>query len=161
MHVGLAAIPPEEPAGITQIASPKHEPANQVQEVKASVPEPVSPFEKLEAVIVPEEEPAELPTPEYGHGKKYEWLVGRLQRVHSPKHEWKIRYAALDEHDEWGGSMVLAQDARMDEWQDDDLVYVEGEILNERPSVYLAGPLYRIRVIRPANDVSHLMPRSR
>jgi len=79
-------------------------------------------------------------------------LIGRLQRVHSPKHEWKLRYAPLDQHDQWGGSVVLAQDARLDDWNDGDLVYIEGEILNERPSVYLTGPLYRIRVIRPAEE---------
>ena len=95
---------------------------------------------------------AELQTPAYAHGENYGWLVGVLQRVHSPGREWKIRYSPLSEHDQWGGSMVLAPDARLDDWQDGDVVYLEGEILAARPSLYLAGPLYRFHLIRKANS---------
>ncbi len=98
-------------------------------------------------------EPKEMPVPEYAHAGNYGWLIGELQRVHAPGHEWKIRYAPLDQHDEWGGSMVLAPDVRLDEFQNGDKVYVEGEILTARPSLYLSGPLYRVRILRPASDM--------
>jgi hypothetical protein len=88
----------------------------------------------------------------YRHAEDYRWLVGQLQRVHTPGAEWKIRYAGLDEHDVWGGSMVLARDVRLESFQDGQLVYVEGEILAERPSAYLSGPLYRMDTIRPVTE---------
>jgi hypothetical protein len=97
-------------------------------------------------------EPERNEIPEYAHAQDYSWLVGQLQRVHSPQHQWKIRYAALDENEQWGGSMILAPDARLDQCKDGDMVYVEGEILSERPSLYLSGPLYRVRCLRPAQD---------
>ena len=44
--------------------------------------------------------------------------------------------------------MVLAPDIRLEDFSDGDCVYIEGEILVKRPSLYLAGPLYRIHTIR-------------
>ena len=84
----------------------------------------------------------------YGHGENYNWVIGKLQRVHVPGGEWKIRYLELDKIDRWGGSMVLAPDIRLENFSNGDCIYIEGEILVERPSLYLAGPLYRVRTIR-------------
>lgn len=112
-----------------------------------------------EVIPQPQPEQIQIPQPQRGHGEKYQWLVGNLQRVHSPKHQWKIRYADLDQHDKWGGSVVLAPDARLDDWKDGDMVYVEGEILTERPSLYLTGALYRIHTIRAASEVTQIIPR--
>jgi len=133
-----------QPAVVTDVDDPC---------VPAEVPQPkVVPV--VEATkVAPEPEPVDQPSGtlgDYGHDKEYNRLIGRLQRVHVPGGEWKIRYAPLDEIDQWGGSMVLAPDIRLEEFSDGDLIYVEGEILVERPSLYLAGPLYRIRTLRPA-----------
>ncbi|MBT4865912.1 MAG: hypothetical protein HON53_12470 [Planctomycetaceae bacterium] len=84
----------------------------------------------------------------YGRGDNYVWLVGKLHRVHVPGGDWKIRFLELDQIDTHGGSMVLAPDIRLDEFSDGDCVYIEGEILAERPSLYLSGPLYRVRKVR-------------
>lgn len=153
--------------GMTTISDQKPETPETETVVKAShANDKANPFEDLKDLVpataeqpAPEPEARTVPTPENGHAKDYRWLIGRLQRVHSPKHEWKLRYAGLDEEDEWGGSMILAQDARLDEWNDGDLVYVEGEILRDRPSVYLAGPLYRVRAIHPISEVTFIVPR--
>lgn len=143
-HVGVAAKP--EPVKVAE---------KKEQEIKpVALEQPKITLEK----VIPAKRPIAQPElervqiPEYAHAKNYSWLVGQLQRVHTSQHEWKIRYAALDENEQWGGSMVLAQDAKLDQWKDGDMVYVEGEILNERPSVYLSGPLYRVRHIRNAQD---------
>ena len=98
----------------------------------------------------------------YGHGPKYEWLVGRLQRVHVPGSDWKLRYLPLSVQDQYGGGVVLSIDARVDEFQDGDLVYIEGEIIGNRPTLYLSGPLYRITAIRavPQNNPIATQPRS-
>ncbi len=90
----------------------------------------------------------------YGHADDYSWLKGRLQRVHVPGVEWKIRYSPIDEDDQWGGSMVLATDIRLEGFEDGDAVHIDGEQLEERPSLYVSGPLYRIQDIRRQNPVS-------
>ncbi len=131
VHVGVAAKP--EPV---QVAETKEEEIKPVALEQPKLEEKVIPARK--PIAQPEPEPIQVP--EYAHAQDYRWLVGQLQRVHSPQHQWKIRYAALDEDDEWGGSMVLSQDARLDRCKDGDMVYVEGEILNARPSLYLSGP---------------------
>jgi hypothetical protein len=84
----------------------------------------------------------------YGHAEDYSWLIGRLQRISTPNDQWKIRYAPIDEEDQWGGSMVLAPDARLAKYTDGDVVYLEGQIIAPRPSLYVTGPLYRLRMIR-------------
>ena len=83
----------------------------------------------------------------YGYGPDLTWMVGRLQRVHVPGSDWKLRYLPLSEQDEYGGSVVLSLDARIDEFKDGDVVYIEGEIIGNRPTLYLTGPLYRITAI--------------
>jgi hypothetical protein len=89
------------------------------------------------------EVPAEPGGKTYGHADDYTWLIGRLQKISTPTEQWKIRYAPLDEEDQWGGSMVLAPDARLAQYRDGEVVYLEGQIIAPRPS------LYRLRIIRP------------
>ena len=84
----------------------------------------------------------------YGHGPEYRWLVGKLQRVHVPGSDWKLRYLPLSQVDEHGGGVVLSIDARVDEFKDGDVVFIEGEIIGNRPTLYLSGPLYRINAIQ-------------
>lgn len=118
---------------------------------------PAAPFYRepvIETPIAPEQAPviAKISDSNFGHSTDYKRLVGRLQRVHVPGGEWKLRYAPLDQQDEWGGSVVLAPDVRLENFDDDTVVYVEGEIIVKRPSLYLTGPLFRIRDIRPATQ---------
>lgn len=122
------------------------------------VPVPAPMPEPSQAMVFPnvsEVTPETLPEPIgttggplYGHADDYSWLVGELQRLHMPKAEWKLRFARLDEEDRWGGSVLLAPDIRLEGFKDGDEVYIEGEILVERPSLYISGPLYRIRAIK-------------
>lgn len=84
----------------------------------------------------------------FGNATDFSWIMGRLRRVHVNGGSWKIRYKPIDEQDRWGGSVVLSDDARIDKFRDGDFVYATGEIIRKRPSVYLAGPLYRISKIR-------------
>lgn len=88
----------------------------------------------------------------FGKAKDFSWLAGRLRRVHVNGGSWKLRYAPLHQQDKWGGSVVLAEDARIEQFSDGEFVYVEGEIIVTRPSVYLTGPLYRITNIRQLSE---------
>jgi hypothetical protein len=120
-----------------------------------NTPEPEKPKPQQQArLVLPKAVPSSQPSagpartgPVYGHGENYEWLVGTLQRVHTPGGEWKVRYAPLYEQDRWGGSVILAPDIRLETYEDGEFVHVVGEIVNSRPTLYLSGPLYRIHSI--------------
>ena len=132
-HIRQEPIPPEpcvrKPKSTpTQVAKPAPRPRKVIKNVKLS------------------------PESKFGHAKDLSWLIGQLQRLHVNGGSWKIRYAPLDVQDKWGGSVILSQDARIDGFKDGDFVYVEGEILAARPTVYLAGPLYRIFKIRKSTE---------
>ena len=82
--------------------------------------------------------------PSMAHADDYSWVQGTLYRVHVRGGVWVVRYASLDVTDRFGGSLVLARDHRIDDLHEGDLVRVQGELLNDRSSVFLGGPLYRV-----------------
>ena len=142
-----------EPQPWESAPEPAQEPAPAYDEPPVE-PAPGPPPATARKPIIDEFEPETVPVsttvPDsvYGRHTHYAWLKGRLQRVHVPGGEWKLRYAPLDQQDRWGGSVILATDVRLDAFADGDIVYIEGEILAARPSLYLSGPLYRVRTIR-------------
>ncbi len=75
-------------------------------------------------------------------------LTGQLFFVHADGGLWVLRYAPLGKEDPNGGSVILARDRSMDSYREGDLVTVQGEVLNERGSSRLGGPLYRVRSIQ-------------
>jgi hypothetical protein len=78
----------------------------------------------------------------------YSHLTGQLFFVHADGGLWVLRYASLSEEDAYGGSVILARDRKMDLYREGDLVSVEGQILSQRGSPRLGGPLYRVQAIR-------------
>jgi hypothetical protein len=55
-----------------------------------------------------------------------------------------VRYAAADEQDRHGGSVILAPAVEMQNFREGDLVSVQGRILNEgRNSEHIPCPVYR------------------
>jgi hypothetical protein len=82
------------------------------------------------------------------HAPDYSSLTGQLFFVHADGGLWVLRYAPLWKEDPNGGSVVLARDLDMDQYQEGDLVTVRGEILSQRGSAFLGGPLYRAQSIQ-------------
>lgn len=82
------------------------------------------------------------------HAEDYSWLIGEIHFVHVQGGAWVLRYLPLDESDNFGGSVVLVRDARMSKFQEGDLVRVSGEVLRDRSTKYLGGPLYRIHDVK-------------
>jgi hypothetical protein len=78
----------------------------------------------------------------------YSWVTGQLSFVHADGGVWVLRYAPLDKEDPNGGSVVLARGRQLDSYREGDLVKVHGEILPEKGSLFLGGPLYRIHSIQ-------------
>jgi hypothetical protein len=88
------------------------------------------------------------------HAADFSWLTGQLFYVHADGGLWLLRYAPLWKEDPNGGSIVLARDLRMDNYQEGDLVTVHGEILNQKSSVFLGGPLYRVQSMQLVDRAS-------
>jgi len=77
----------------------------------------------------------------------YSSVTGQLFFVHADGGLWVLRYAPLWKEDTNGGSFVLARGTAMDSYREGDLVTVQGEILSQKSSVFLGGPLYRMSSI--------------
>jgi len=82
-----------------------------------------------------------------GRAADYSWVTGQLYYVHADGGLWVLRYAPLWKEDSNGGSVVLARDRQMDSYREGDLVKVHGEILNQKGSIFLGGPQYRVQSI--------------
>jgi hypothetical protein len=78
----------------------------------------------------------------------YSWLTGQLFYVHADGGLWVLRYAPIWKEEANGGSVVLARDMPMDSYREGDLVQVRGEILQDKASSSLGGPLYRSQSIQ-------------
>jgi hypothetical protein len=109
------------------------EPDTVVPTVSYSEPAPVDPNQIKKEYIK-----------KVGHDEDYHCVVGQLYHVHSDGGLWVVRYAAIDQEDRFGGSVVLAPAVSLKDVREGDLVRVHGEIINEgRASKHLGGPLYR------------------
>jgi len=72
----------------------------------------------------------------------YSKLTGQLFFVHTDGGVWVVRYAPISQEDRYGGSVVLARDIDMANYEDGDLVSIQGEVLANRTSLPLGGALY-------------------
>jgi hypothetical protein len=73
----------------------------------------------------------------------YSKLTGQLFFVHTDGGVWVVRYAPISQEDRYGGSVVLARDVDMSDYQDGDLISVQGEVLANKVNLPLGGALYR------------------
>ena len=81
------------------------------------------------------------------HAADYSRLTGQLSFVHADGGLWVLRYASLAEEDRNGGSVILARDRMMNNYREGDLVTIEGQVISEKGSARLGGPLYRVQAI--------------
>lgn len=117
-------------------------PMEKVQPMKAE-PKP-EPKPVVQATVQPE--PKKIPS--IGHGEDYQWLSGTIQKLSVPGGPYKLRYLPLDQEDQYGGSVVLAPDYRLDQFQDGDKVHIKGKVIAHYSSLYISGPLYRMTSIQ-------------
>ncbi|QDU60886.1 hypothetical protein Pan216_17390 [Planctomycetes bacterium Pan216] len=120
-----------------------------------SLDEPAGLFEEpnaeTEEVVVREEKvkttPAPIATKPMDHGDEYEWLRGRLEKVHVRGGAWLLRYASLGEYDKHGGMVVLARDPRLEDFNEGETVEMKGRIVDRRSRVFSESPVYRFHAI--------------
>lgn len=85
----------------------------------------------------------------YGHAGDHRWLQGVLDK-HYQGHI-ALRYCDLSEDDSWGGKVRLEDDPRLTQFQDGDVIRVEGELIpRQEGAAREMGdhyPHYRIRSV--------------
>jgi hypothetical protein len=77
----------------------------------------------------------------------YSKLTGQLFFVHTDGGVWVVRYAPISQEDRYGGSVVLARDIDMSNYEDGDLVSINGEVLANKVNLPLGGALYRAATV--------------
>jgi len=83
----------------------------------------------------------------FGRAADHTWLQGVLDKHY--RGHFNLRYCDATAEDDWGGKVHLEEDEKLQQFQDGDVVYVEGELVRENGQV-LRGhlnqyPRYRIR----------------
>jgi hypothetical protein len=85
----------------------------------------------------------------YGRAPDHAWLQGVLDRHY--RGHFDLRYCDASVEDDWGGKVHLEEDERLQQFQDGDVIYVEGDLVRENGQVQLGHqnhyPRYRIRQV--------------
>jgi hypothetical protein len=84
--------------------------------------------------------------PCFGHAPDYSWLRGELQFM-AEEHAWRIRYASVDEDDQYGGSMTLVDCGPMTNYSSGQKVRVGGHPNDSDPKD--ASTTYKVTSISP------------
>jgi hypothetical protein len=131
-----AVVAPPAPATPAQVVLPPAEvpapPAVRPPSVYVpSAPsKPVSIAEKP-AIKEPLRQPERVATqPEttMAHADDYSWLCGRISRDFKNPNTWRLRYLSLDQTDDYGGALTLAEDESLRNLKDGMCVKVWGRV---------------------------------
>jgi hypothetical protein len=63
----------------------------------------------------------------FGHAEDYSWISGELQYSNLSK-AWRLRYASVDEVDQWGGSATLVFDRPRDDLKEGTCARIRGRL---------------------------------
>lgn len=93
--------------------------------------------------------PAQPVSGVYGHDGNYAWLQGTIDKHYRGR--LYLRYCEPTVDDRWGGKVCLEDDARLVEFKDEDVLLVEGKLVDE-PAAGRDGwrqyPHYHIKSVR-------------
>ena len=85
----------------------------------------------------------------FGRAPDHTWLQGVLDKHY--RGHFDLRYCDATVEDEWGGKVHLEEDERLQQFQEGDVIYVEGELVRENGQVMRGHlnhyPRYRIRQV--------------
>jgi hypothetical protein len=86
----------------------------------------------------------------YGNGPDYGWLQGVVDRHY--RGHWYLRYCDPSVEDKNGGKVCLMDDPRLSQLKDGDVIFVEGEIVQEKEAVdrgpWHHYPRYQVRTLK-------------
>jgi hypothetical protein len=112
------------------------------------------PARAMAKVIFPRGEPAPArrsfvdttAAPCFNHAPDYNWIIGQVEYSRISK-EWRLRYASVDEPDQYGGHLTLIENHHVSLLHDGLYVHVRGHLVNEDSSG-LGKAYYRIESFR-------------
>jgi hypothetical protein len=89
------------------------------------------------------------PTPRgsFDHSPDYSWIQGKLEYTSLSGGIWRVRYAPLSADDQYGGCMILQSPPDPSQFRANDMVYVEGRILDVNTRGLLPNPVYQADLI--------------
>jgi len=87
------------------------------------------------------------PHSNYGHAPDYAWISGEVQKW---RHEWRLRYAAVDEVDPHGGSVTLAGEQHLDKLKEGEHYKLRGRLVPSDSKN--AGPVFYIDRVQPVGS---------
>jgi hypothetical protein len=140
------------------VASAPAAPAPQVASARQPPPARSAPVTRLAPAARQSYDINQPPRPGFGHAPDYSWISGELDYLHT-KQAWKLRYANLDEEDQYGGSVLLVEEewALLPRFKAGQIVRVEGRLT--RPAAPDVSPLYHIHSICTVPCATPEMPR--
>jgi len=163
----LPAAPPTAVAAVDGVSDPGHKPTVPAQTIStftgavdatpASRSVTPSPLPSSEEGAVRGSAPVPVSTAverkvhgTYGNGPDYGWLQGVVDRHY--RGHWYLRYCDPSVEDKNGGKVCLMDDPRLSQLKDGDVIFVEGEIVQEKEPVdrgpWHHYPRYQIRTMR-------------
>ena len=96
--------------------------------------------------------PTRRQTSRYGYASDHSWLKGQLEYLRS-KQEWKLRYIPIDgETDEYGGSVVITDSSRLNDYKAGQFVTIKGSIDAASTGKNSFAPKYRVERIKKAAE---------
>ena len=81
----------------------------------------------------------------YGHDKDYHWVQGVLERHY--RGYYCIRYCDPSEEDANGGKVRLIESASLEQFQEGDVIGIQGEIVPNSTDSFHTNPRYLIHDI--------------
>ena len=84
----------------------------------------------------------------YGYDPQYHWLKGKLEYLQSTR-SWRLRYIPPDGNtDNYGGSVILADNSQLAGLQSGDAVYAQGTLGAASGSQGSFAPQYNLQRIQ-------------
>jgi hypothetical protein len=83
----------------------------------------------------------------FGHAPDYSWVSGEVQQW---RKDWCLRYAAVDEDDQHGGSVTLVGEEFLAKLKDGEHYKVQGRLVPAQSKI--ASPVFHIESLQPVGQ---------
>jgi hypothetical protein len=146
-----APAPTEVVGGASaELPSPELLPLPNQNNEPAATPNTVQ-VAKAEEIAAPSSLPPDVPAAagrrsvagNFGHDKDYHWLQGTLERHY--RGYYCIRYCDPSVEDANGGKVRLIESACLEQFQEGDVIGVEGELIPDSTDSFHTNPRYHIK----------------
>jgi hypothetical protein len=94
--------------------------------------------------VLPRSPATESPSHDHqGHAEDYHWIRGTVSKW---RNEWRLRYAAVDQVDPYGGSLPLVGDEHLSQLKDNGCYLLQGYVVLHDSR--LGGPAFYVEAVK-------------